>query len=96
MISSLLHLVGLRPRVYYTLTNFRGGGAGGQGGQYANEVSINSGLKSFWNQMTPFQNNGESGNSNNSVRKIIDVHENQSEFCAFSNHQENDKITKDD
>ena len=23
MISSLLHLVGLRPRVYYTLTNFR-------------------------------------------------------------------------
>ena len=24
--SSLLHLVGLRPRVYYTLTNFRGGG----------------------------------------------------------------------
>ena len=44
--------------------------------------------------MTPFQNNGESGNSNNSVRKI-DVHEDQSEFCAFSNHQENDKITKD-
>ena len=27
MISSLLHLVGLRPRVYYTLTNFRGGKA---------------------------------------------------------------------
>ena len=27
MISSLLHLVGLRPRVYYTLINFRGGGA---------------------------------------------------------------------
>ena len=26
MLSSLLHLVGLRPRVYYTLTNFRGGG----------------------------------------------------------------------
>ena len=26
MISSLLHLVGLRPRVCYTLTNFRGGG----------------------------------------------------------------------
>ena len=25
MVSSLLHLVGLRPRVYYTLTNFRGG-----------------------------------------------------------------------
>ena len=25
MTSSLLHLVGLRPRVYYTLTNFRGG-----------------------------------------------------------------------
>ena len=35
MISSLLHLVGLRPRVYYTLANFRGGG--GQGPpQYAN------------------------------------------------------------
>ena len=28
MISSLLHLVGLRPRVYYTLINFRGGGGG--------------------------------------------------------------------
>ena len=26
MISTLLHLVGLRPRVYYTLINFRGGG----------------------------------------------------------------------
>ena len=26
MISSLLHLVDLVPRVYYTLTNFRGGG----------------------------------------------------------------------
>ena len=26
MMSSLLHLVGLRPRVYYTLTNLRGGG----------------------------------------------------------------------
>ena len=26
MISSLLHLVGLRPRVYYILTNFREGG----------------------------------------------------------------------
>ena len=62
---------------------------------FSSKVSINSGLKSFWNQMTPFQNNGESGNSNNSVRKI-DVHEDQSEFCAFSNHQENDNITKDD
>ena len=30
MISSLLHLVGLRPRVYYTLTNFRGEGGGGK------------------------------------------------------------------
>ena len=28
MISSLLHLVGLRTRVYYTLTNCRGGGGG--------------------------------------------------------------------
>ena len=38
MISSLLHLVGLRPRVYYTLTNFRGGGGGGVAPppQYAN------------------------------------------------------------
>ena len=40
MISSLLHLVGLRPRVYYTLTNFRGGGEQGPLGspppQYAN------------------------------------------------------------
>ena len=40
MISSLLHLVGLRPRVYYTLTNFRGGGQGplGPPPQYANAV----------------------------------------------------------
>ena len=33
MISSLLlllHLVGLRPRVYYTLNNFRGGGGVGK------------------------------------------------------------------
>ena len=42
MISNLLHLVGLRPRVYYTLTNFRGG----QGPlappppQYANEYYL--------------------------------------------------------
>ena len=28
IISSLLHLVGLRPRVYYTLTNFFFGGRG--------------------------------------------------------------------
>ena len=41
MISSLLHLVGLRPRVYYTLTNFRGGGQGplGPPPQYANELT---------------------------------------------------------
>ena len=26
MISSLLHLVDLQPQVYYTVTNFRGGG----------------------------------------------------------------------
>ena len=41
MISSLLHLVGLRPPVHYTLTNFKGGGGGGGQGlfgppQYAN------------------------------------------------------------
>ena len=38
MVSSLLHLVGLRPRVYYTLTNFWGGGQGplGPPPQYAN------------------------------------------------------------
>ena len=42
MISSLLHLVGLRPRVYYTLTNFRGGGARPPcppPPQYANAIS---------------------------------------------------------
>ena len=42
MISSLLHLVGLRPRVYYTLTNFRGGGAKAPWPppQYANDIYI--------------------------------------------------------
>ena len=42
MISSLLHLVGLRPRVYYTLTNFRGGGAWSPWAppQYANVYSV--------------------------------------------------------
>ena len=41
MISSLLHLVGLRPRVYYTLTNFRGGGKAplAPPPQYANAFS---------------------------------------------------------
>ena len=43
MISTLLHLVGLRPRVYYTLSNFREGG--GQGPlapppQYANDGGV--------------------------------------------------------
>ena len=41
MITSLLHLVGLRPRVYYTLTNFReGGGARPPWShlQYANDI----------------------------------------------------------
>ena len=45
MISSLLHLVGLRPRVYYTLTNFRGGGGQGPLGpppQYANDTYIHT------------------------------------------------------
>ena len=37
MISSLLHRIGLRPRDYYTLTNFRGGGGGPRPPpQYAN------------------------------------------------------------
>ena len=47
MISSLLHLVGLRPLVYYTLTNFKGGGGGGGGlgppwppPQYANDYVV--------------------------------------------------------
>ena len=44
MISSLLHLVGLRPRVYYTLTNFRGGGGAkaplAPPPQYANATNI--------------------------------------------------------
>ena len=41
MISSLLHLVGLRPRVYYTLTNFRGGqGHPDPPPQYANVLCI--------------------------------------------------------
>ena len=43
MILSLLHLVGLRPRVYYTLANFRG--EGGKAplphSQYANDVMYN-------------------------------------------------------
>ena len=38
MISSLLHLVGLRPRVYHTLTNFREGGGGKP--QFANVANI--------------------------------------------------------
>ena len=44
MISSLLHLVGLRPRVYYTLNNFRGGGQGplAPPPQYANECITNN------------------------------------------------------
>ena len=43
MISSLLHLVGLRPRVYYTLTNFNGGGGKAPLApppQYANVISL--------------------------------------------------------
>ena len=41
--ASLLHLVVLRPRVYYTLTNFRGGGQGPLGPpQYANETKEQS------------------------------------------------------
>ena len=40
MISSLLHLFGLRPRVYYTLPNFRGGAKAplAPPPQYANAV----------------------------------------------------------
>ena len=40
-----------------------------QNSLFSSKVSINSGLKSFWNQMTPDQNNSVSGNSNSSVRK---------------------------
>ena len=43
MISSLLHIVGLRLRVYYTLTNFSGWGGGGKAPlappQYANALT---------------------------------------------------------
>ena len=45
MISSLLHLVSLRPRVYYTLTNFRGEGGKAPLApppQYANEYTVES------------------------------------------------------
>ena len=46
MISSLLHLVGLRPRVYYTLTNFRGGGKAPLAPpQYANETSASTNVE---------------------------------------------------
>ena len=48
MISSLLHLVGLRPRVYHTLTNFKGGGGQGRLAhlpQYANGYNICKFLK---------------------------------------------------
>ena len=48
-----------------------------QNSLFPSKASINFGLKSFWNQMTPVQNNGESGNTNNSVRKL-DVHEDKS------------------
>ena len=42
MISSLLHFVGLRPRVYYTLTNFRGGGGKAllPPPQYVNDMNV--------------------------------------------------------
>ena len=36
---SLLHLLGLRPRVYYTLTNFRG--VGDETPQHANDICTN-------------------------------------------------------
>ena len=56
MISSLLHLVGLRPRVYYTLTNFRGGGGQGPLGppQYANAfVFIFNDAFTYYVEFTP-------------------------------------------
>ena len=42
MISSLLHLVGLRPRVYNTLTNCKGGGKAPLAlpPQYANDIDM--------------------------------------------------------
>ena len=51
MISSLLHLVGLRPRVYYTLTNFSGGGGGKAPFapfKYANAYRILKLIMKYW------------------------------------------------
>ena len=45
LISSLLHLVGMRLRVYYTLTNFRGGGGGNTSMNYYNFHKKNVNLK---------------------------------------------------
>ena len=50
MISSLLHLVGLRPRVYYTLTNFRGGGAQGPLAPPLNTPMLNERTLQFYLQ----------------------------------------------
>ena len=49
VISTLLHLVGLRPQVYYTLTNFRGGGPiKAPPPQYANDTAY----EKFWMMST--------------------------------------------
>ena len=47
MISSLLHLVGLRPRVYYTLINFRGGGQGPLGPSLNTPMLVDAFLSYF-------------------------------------------------
>ena len=46
VMSTLLHLVGLRPQVYYTLTNLRGGGGGASPlGQWRSEGNWRPGAK---------------------------------------------------
>ena len=47
-ISSLLHLVGLRPRVYYTLINFRGGGGQGSLGPSLNTPMLVDAFLSYF------------------------------------------------
>ena len=59
MISSLLYHVGLRPRVYYTLTNFRGGGK-------APVPPLNTPMahNPFFKQSSPLKNDQTTSNPN--------------------------------